>query len=676
MDWHIGTYETARTIFDRGGWAFHPIDELVEVRAADDRVDLVLLSRGGKRVRGRITFADAEVLRLQWSVAGEPDEHVTEMLAAPAPRLPLRVEESEAEVRIDAGGTPVVLQRKPYRVDFGPWATERADTSLIENVNEPGGWADQLGNGDRVQVWETFRLRPGEQLWGLGERFLGPGLVGRRLAHFICEPGGTNTTDRVYKSVPFAVSSQGYGIFVHHGEQAVFDVGATSTASASVLVDSGQLDLFVLLGDPKQVLQRYTALTGRASVPPEWSFGVWMSKCMYASRAEVEQVLDTADRLGIAVDVVGLDPLWLANRPGRAYDFCDFVWNEKDFGPLRELVDWLHGRGVRLCLWVNPNVVEDEVGYVPDNLVTKGRARETQFPVRAFVDFTGAGADWWVTEMRRLLDAGVDAFKLDYGELAPVEAVYADGRSGREVHNLYGLLGSMTARRAGAPFLWTRSGTAGSQRYPVHWPGDSQSTWAGMAGNLRGALSAAWSGFAFWANDIGGFYVRDLDHAQDESWGMRRPDPELFVRWMQYGLLCSHCRFHGILGREPWLYGDDAVRIARDFIALRTRLRPHLLRCAREAAQTGVPVLRPVALEFPGDRGAHGVDTEYLLGPSLLVAPVLQPGGRVDVYVPPGGWTDHFTGEQVEGPAWMHHDDVPLDRLPLLVRDGHDPFAA
>jgi len=674
VDWHIGTYETARPIFDRGAWAFHPIDELAGLRAEPACVHLTLVTRGGKPVKGRITFPDPEVARLQWSMAGDPDEHLTEMLAAPPRCLPLHVEETATEVRIDAGGTALVLRRKPYRVDFGPFATERTDTSLLENVNEPGGWADELRTGDRVQAYETFRLRPGEQLWGLGERFLGPSLVGRRLSHFICEPGGTNTTDRVYKSVPLVVSSEGYGVFVHHGERAVFDVGATSTASASVCVESHHLDLFVLLGEPKQVLQRYTALTGRAPVPPEWSFGVWMSKCMYASRAEVEEVLDTAERLEIPVDVVGLDPLWLANRPGRAYDFCDFVWNEKDFGPMQEFVDWLHGRGKKLCLWVNPNVVEDEAGYVPDNLVGRGRARETQFPVRAFVDFTGGGAAWWITEMRRLLDAGVDAFKLDYGELAPITAEYADGRSGREVHNLYGLLGSITAHRAGAPFLYTRSGTAGSQRYPAHWPGDSQSTWAGMAGNLRGALSAAWSGFAFWANDIGGFYVRDLDRAEDEGFGIERPEPELFIRWMQYGLLCSHCRFHGILGREPWLYGDDAVRIARDFIALRTRLRPYLLRCAQEAADTGVPVMRPVALEFPGDRGAHGVDTEYLLGPSLLVAPVLQPGGRVDVYVPPGSWTDHFTGERFQGPAWVRHDGVPLDRLPLLVREGHEPW--
>jgi alpha-D-xyloside xylohydrolase len=257
-----------------------------------------------------------------------------------------------------------------------------------------------------------------------------------------------------------------------------------------------------------------------------------------------------------------------------------------------------------------------------------------------------------------------------------MEAQYADGRSGRELHNLYSLLASITAHRAGVPFTYTRSGTAGSQRHPVHWPGDTQSTWAGMQGSLRGALSAAWSGFAFWSNDIGGFFLRDLDAADDETYGMRRPEPELFIRWTQYGMLCSHCRFHGIMGREPWLYGDDAVRVAREFIALRARLRPYLLRCAAESAETGVPVLRPMALEFPDDRGTRNVDTQYMLGPSLLVAPVLEAGGRAEVYVPAGTWTDHFTGERFDGPRWVRYRDIPLDRLPLLVRGGDDPFAA
>ncbi|HET7572636.1 MAG TPA: TIM-barrel domain-containing protein [Gaiellaceae bacterium] len=679
MHWFVGTYERAQPIFDRHRRRFHPIERVLEWTALPDALQLVLETYGGKRVRARFTFPDPEVVRIQWAHAGEPDDHLTEMLVGPPQRLPVTVREEEGRLLVDAGGTALEIEREPYRLRFGPYATERSDGSLIEPVAEPGGWAATNGTNDhRVSVYDTFTIHPGEQFWGLGERFTGPGLRGRRVSHWIDEPGGTNTTDRSYKSVPFVVSSRGYALFFHHGEEATFDLGGTSTQSASVLVESGALDLFVILGTPKEAIRRYTDLTGRAAVPPEWTFGVWLSKCMYQSRAEVEENLRVADELGIPVDVIGVDPWWLADRPGKDYDFCDFQWNERDFGPLEEFTAMLHERGVRLCLWVNPNVVEGTPAFVEERLVSRGRVRESCFPIRAFVDFTGPGGDWWVEEMSRLHAAGVDAFKLDYGELLPAEGVFADGRTGREAHNLYALLASMTAARAGIPFHYTRSGTAGSQRYPVHWPGDAQATWNGFAGNLRGGLALAWSGFQYWSTDIGGFFRRDEWRSgipEDDS-TLLPPDPELFTRWMQAGMLMSHCRFHGMLGREPWLYGDEVVAVTKRFVELRRSLLPYLLRCAAEAEESGVPLLRPVALEYPHDRGAFHVDSEFLLGPDLLVAPVLEPRGGVDVYVPEGGWTDHFTGERFEGPRWVRQEGVPLDRLPLLVRDGADPFAA
>lgn len=673
VDWHAGVYERAQAVFDRTARRFHPILALEELIVRPDGVELSLETRGGRRLRGLLTFPDPEVIRLQWAFPGGPDEHLTEMLVGAPPRLPVTVREEADAVVVSAGGSEVRLERRPWKVVFGDFATEPRDTSIIEPVAEAGGWA--FTPDGRVQSYETFALRPGEQLWGLGERFLGPGLRGRRLTHWIDEAFGTNTTDRVYKSVPLVLSSRGYGVFVHHSEEATFDLGAGSTASASVLVDADQFDCFVLLGEPKEVLRRYTALTGRAPVPPEWTFGVWMSKCMYQNRGEVEDVLTKARELDIPVDVVGLDPLWLANRPGRFFDFCDFAWNEKDFGPLDDFVTWLHDQDVRLCLWVNPNVPEDNEAFVPERLVSQGRVRDPNYPERAFVDFTGAGGDWWREELRRLLAAGVDAFKLDYGECLPVDGRLADGRTGAEVHNLYPLLASMTAASAGVEVFYTRSGTAGSQRYPTHWAGDAQASWAGLAGTLRGALALSWSGFAHWACDIGGFYLRDLLHPEDdETYGFSRPDPELFIRWTQFGLLCGHSRFHGQQGREPWLYGEDAIAVAREFAALRKRLVPYLLRCAEEAAETGCPILRPVALEFPGEPSGWHVDTQFLLGPDLVVCPVLEAGGRADVYVPPGRWTDHFTGETYEGPRWVRHDAVALDRIPLLVRDGASPF--
>jgi alpha-D-xyloside xylohydrolase len=671
-----GAYERATPVFDRRRRAFHPILALAGVRVSGGgtAVELDLATRDGLTLQGRITFAALDVVRVQWAYGGMPGAHASEMLVGEPPALPLTVDEQDDRVVIDAGGPPVVLERKPWRLTFGPYATENHDTSLTEWVAEPGGYAIDTTTNQTL-VYETFALGPNEELYGLGERFHGPALRGHRLSHWIDEPFGTNTADRVYKSVPLVLSSRGYGLYFNHPEEAVFDLGAGSNASATVLVHAGEMDHFILLGDPKQMLERYTALTGRPSVPPEWTFGVWLSRCMYASRAEVEEIVETARSHDLPVDVIGVDPLWLAHRPGADFDTCDFVWNEKDFGPLAEFVNWLHERDVRLCLWVNTHVRAGSEAWRPERLVDGGRARDPLFPERGWVDLTGAGADWWLEEMTRLVEAGVDGFKLDYSETLPSDARMADGRSGAEVHNLYPLLAAMVADRAGAPIHFTRAGTAGSQRYPLHWAGDSQSSWAGFRGALRGGLAAAWSGFAHWTSDIGGFYHRDLHNPEDETWGFRQADPELFIRWMQFGMLCSHTRFHGTQPREPWHFGEQAVEVARAFSAMRLRLRPYLLDCAEEAARTGCPVLRPVALEFPHDLGARHIDTEYLLGPGLLVCPVLQPGGSVDVYLPPGRWTDHFTGKSFDGPGWVRFDDVPLDRLPLFVRDGFSPFA-
>lgn len=666
------SYDQAAPIFGRTGRTFHPLHRLCEVSVNGEEVLLKLATRDGVCVAGRLSFPAADVVRFQWSFGTPPGPRSTEMLAGPVPTLPVQLTESDGEVSISAGGPPVVLARQPWRLRFGPYRTEPADTSLVSHVNEAGGWAAEDG---RVSAYETFALAPGEQLYGLGERFLGPRLRGRRLAHWIDEAFGTNTTDRVYKSVPLLLSSRGYGVFVHHSEEAVFDIGAYSVAAATFLVDAPELDVFVFLGSPKKVLAGYTALTGRPPVPPEWSFGTWMSKCMYANRDEVAEVLVTARRHDIPVDVVGLDPLWLRGRAGEPVDTCDFVWNSEAFGEPHEFTGWLHEQGVRLCLWVNPHLGENKESFLAYRLVGRGRTRDPYFPGRGFVDFTGEGGRWWRKELRRLLDEGVDAFKLDYGELLPADAQLDDGRTGRDVHNLYPLLASALAYEAGAPVCFTRSGTAGSQRYPLHWSGDAQSTWAGLAGCLRGGLAAAWSGFAFWTCDIGGFFLRDVTAGPEHpTFGFSRPEAELYIRWLQFGHLLSHTRYHGTQGREPWLFGEEAVRAAQQFGRLRRRLRGYLLDAAGEAAQTGCPVMRPLAMEFPDDPGAREVDTGYLLGPDLLVYPVLEPGGRVEVYLPPGSWQDHFTGERSDGPGW-HELRVGLDRLPLYVRSGARPFS-
>ena len=666
-------YEPAAApLFPREGRRLRPFARVRDVaQASATEVTCTLETFDGGLAHGRITFAAPDVVRFQWAVGRRPGRRRTEMLVDDVPELPLTLAGDGDAASISAGGPAARLDTARYRFSFGSFTTEPADSGLVDWVVHPGGWAEDDGG---IAVYETFALRPGEEIYGLGERFVGPAMRGRRVAHRIDTALGASTTDKVHKSVPFLVSTRGYALFAQHPEQGAFDIGARSTASATVMMRSDELDLFVLLGDPKTVLRSYTSLTGRPSMPPAWSFRPWLSRCMYGSRAQVEEVVERARQEDFPVGVIGIDPLWMAGRRAWGHDACDFVVDEEAFGDMADLAEWLHDRDIRLCLWVNPHVSERSAAFVPERLIDGGQLREGLQPTRGFVDFTGVGGDWWLEELTKLRAMGVDAIKLDYGEMLTEGGTMADGRRTEDVRNIYPLMAAELIARAGFPVTITRGGTSGSQRHPVHWPGDTPATWTGLAGALRAGLAAAWSGFAFWTSDVGGFHLRDLVRGEEPGFGFSQPSAELYIRWVQFGMLCSHIRFHGNRPREPWVFGDEAVAVARRFAALRDQLTPYLLDCSAEAVAAGVPVMRPLALEFPDDPGSRHVDTEYLLGPDVLVCPVLEPDGRVHVYVPPGTWQEVFTGAVETGPAWVAPQRVPLDRIPVYVRAGSAPF--
>jgi alpha-D-xyloside xylohydrolase len=467
-------------------------------------------------------------------------------------------------------------------------------------------------------------------------------------------------------------------VFVNHTERVTYELGHPSTVSGSFRVEAPVLDYFLIAGPtPGDILGRYTALTGRAALPPLWSFGIWMSRCMYRDRAEVEEAVTGMRGRDIPLDVIHVDPRWLKSRRTREADACDFEWDEEAFGDPKAFIDWLRERGVRLSLWENPYLWSDcEVyaeakaqGYLVPGPDGEPAVSMDQGETATVIDYTNPAAVEWVKEKhRRWLHMGVACFKTDYGEAAPAEGRYANGLTGEQVHNLFPLLYNRAVFEVteevhgkGNALVFSRSGTAGSQRYPLAWAGDSQSTWGGMAGALRCGLSQALSGVAFWTADAGGFHT-------PPGFG-RTTDPVIYTRWAQWVLLCSHARFHGLGPREPWHFGDDAVRIVREFARLRYRLLPYLWSLAHEAAETGIPVMRPLVLEYPHDPVAPCVETQYLLGPSLLVCPVFNAEGRCTVYLPPGRWHDWWDGAIHEGPRHLERN-VPLDRMPLFVRDG------
>ncbi len=671
--------DTAIPIFGDPGRDY---DYLVESRhhaAIEGGVAAGAMSFEGRAATVRFRFVTPEIVHIQCYVDRRPPE-MTPMLDGPLP--------SFKDVEFTAGEDSLTLTSPALRLEIGRqpfrWtlrdgqgavvvAQQVEDRTMGEHLSFPMGWSS--GADGRVAFHESFALRHDEQLFGLGESFVALNRRGTRAIAWSRDTHGTNTTPLTYLNIPFFFSTRGFGVFVNQTARAVYELGYPSQITASLRVEQPYLDYLLIYGpSPKEVLARYWLLTGRGALPPLWSFGVWMSRCMYRDAEQVRAVVERMRELALPLDVVNVDPRWLESRKHHERDACDFVWDRPAFGEPEEFVAWLRERNVRLCLWENPYVWKDTALYregVDRGFFALGPdgapAPSLENPREAVVvDFTNPdAARWWQDQHRPYLRAGVAAFKSDYGEGVPADARFADGTDGIETHNVLPLLynravAEVIRQERGESIVFGRSGYAGSQRYPINWVGDTQSSFEGMAAALRAGLSLSCSGIPFWSHDIGGFL-----NPANPALG---PDPTLYIRWAQWGLLSSHSRFHGIRGREPWWFGDEAVEIVRCYARLRTRLLPYIWSSAQQAVETATPLVRPLVLEFPDDPTSHHVDTQFLLGPWLLVAPVFDADGRVRVYLPPGRWHDFWSSEALDGPRWLDLT-MPLDRLPLYVRD-------
>ena len=517
-------------------------------------------------------------------------------------------------------------------------------------------------------VRERLSLDIGEVIYGLGERF-GPVVRNGQRVDIWNADGGT-ASEQAYKNVPFYVSNRGYGVLVNDPGPVSFEVGSEAVESVQFSVPGESLEYFIIAGPtPAEVIDRYTRLTGRPTTVPAWSYGLWLSTSFttdYDEETVTSFVAGMADR-GIPLSVFHFDCFWM-----RGFQWTDFMWDPDVFPDPEGMLERLRDRELHICVWINPYIAQESVlfdeakaaGYLlrrVDGAVWQSDGWQAGMGI---VDFTNPDATrWFQDKLRALLAQGVDSFKTDFGERIPTDVVYADGSDPLRMHNLYAqryneaVMEVLTdVRGEGDAVVFARSATTGGQSLPVHWGGDSTSTYDSMAETLRGGLSLAWSGFAFWSHDIGGFE------------GM--PDPGVFKRWLQFGLLSSHSRLHASTTyRVPWAFDDESVEVARAFTELKLRLMPYLYGLGEVAARTGAPLLRPMAFEFPEDPATEHLDRQYLLGPDLLVAPVFRGDGTVPFYLPQGTWHHLLTGEAVEGGRWRTetHDFLSL---PLYVRAG------
>ena len=565
-------------------------------------------------------------------------------------------------VSLTSGGlTAVVAREGKLRIDF-----LAGDGLLTSSL--PRGIGLATDDTGAAHVFQQLSLDVGDLVYGLGERF-GPVVKNGQSVDIWNEDGGT-ASDQAYKNIPFFLTNAGYGVLVNHAERVSFEIGSEAVSRTQFSVPGEYLEYFVILGPtPKQVLSRYTELTGRPPALPSWSFGLWLSTSFTTSYDEqtVNGFIEQMAEREIPLSVFHFDCYWM-----RGFRLCDLQWDPETFPEPEAMLARLKARGLRVCLWINPYIAQQselfDEGMAGGFLVRRADGSVWQWDMwqagMALVDFTNpAAVAWYTGHLGRLLDQGVDAFKTDFGERIPTDVIWHDGSDPARMHNYYPQLYNQAVfelleerRGAGEAVVFARSATVGGQQFPVHWSGDSESTFPSMAETLRGGLSLAYSGFGYWSHDIGGFEGT--------------PDATVFTRWLAFGLLSSHSRLHGSGSvRVPWAFGERAADAARRFTRLKLSLLPYLTAAAAQTTAAGTPMMRPMFLELPDDRATAHLDTQYMLGDGLLVAPVFTASGEVDVYVPAGTWTSLLTGATVTGPTWVReqHD---VDSLPLLVRPG------
>ncbi|WP_314062369.1 alpha-xylosidase [uncultured Vagococcus sp.] len=550
----------------------------------------------------------------------------------------------------------------------GPFTLEFYGGDRLLTSSKPRAQAEITGDDGKHYMREQLSLDPYEFVYGMGEKFT-PFTKNGQTVDSWNEDGGTGS-EKAYKNVPFYLTNQGYGVLVNHPEKVSFEVASENVSRTQFSVEGEVLEYFIIYGPTmKDVLEKYTDLTGKPALPPAWSFGLWLSTSFTTDYSEktVMQFIDEMHGRDIPFDVFHFDCFWM-----KEFEWCGFEWDQRMFPDPAGMLKRIRDKGLKICLWINPYVGQkakvfkdcQEKGYFVKNSQGDVWQWDLWQAGQGIIDFTNPAARaWYKGQLKELIELGVDSFKTDFGERIPTDAVYFDGSDPQKMHNYYAYLYNEVVfelleelKGEGQAIVFARSASVGSQKFPVHWGGDNLSQYSSMAESLRGGLSFVLSGFGFWSHDIGGF-EENTSH-------------DLYKRWTQFGLLSTHSRYHGnIEYRVPWNFGEESALVTQQFSKLKNKLMPYIYKEAVMTAKTGVPMMRPLVLEFEEDYTVHTIDKQYMLGSQLLVAPIFNEAGRVDFYLPAGRWTNYLTNEVYEGGQW-HQEVHDYFSLPLLARQN------
>lgn len=606
-----------------------------------------------------ITFVSPRTVRLRFTARAQPLVNAPSLMLAgePGKDNSWKVEQTDKVITYTSAFGKVRLIKDPWHIEIFD-NTGRLLTRT-QNINDPRTFYNPVpfsfvrhGSDLARSMAATFELSHDEKIFGCGESFTRLDKRGQKINAWTRDGMGV-LAELMYKPIPFFLSSNGYGMFVHTSAPVTFDFGQYFDQHNVIYTKDEDLDLFIFLGSPKDILSEYTALTGRSPVPPLWSFGFWMSRITYKAESEVRDVAMKLRQNRIPADVIHLDTGWFETDWRSNYQFSKSRFND----PAKMIAD-LKKQGFRISLWqytyfTSKNEIFKEAldkGYVVRN--EGGRLPFED----AVLDLSNPETvKWYQGLLANLLKMGVGAIKVDFGEGAPINGLYASGRSGLYEHNLYPLrynkaVADITKQVTGDSIIWARSAWAGSQRYPLHWGGDAENTNSAMAAELRGGLSFGLSGFTYWSHDVGGF--------------VEKAPRDLYRRWMAFGVLTSHTRAHGAPPREPWEYDEALAEDFRRALGLRYSLMPYIYAQAKDSSARGFPMVRTLFFEYPNDPTSWMIEDEYMFGSDLLVAPLFEQSNERNVYLPPGSWIDYQTGKVYRGGGWHR---IVAGQIPVIL---------
>jgi alpha-D-xyloside xylohydrolase len=619
-----------------------------EMLCFSERVKRLPLSVSKSDEGWTVSTADGVRRAVVYTKAGKTD-HWSDLLPAPQPTFDLRLyPDGVKEIRLSAYD-----HFSPPRYDALPIAFCKSGE-------------------ERNRATISFECKANECFAGTGERFAKMDLSGQTF--FLKNQDGQGVNNRrTYKNIPFYISSRMYGVFYHTCSYCKLSLAGQSTRSVQFMSNQPQLDVFVIAGEtPEEILRGYRDLTGYPSMPPLWSFGVWMSRMTYFSADEVNEICSRLRREHYPCDVIHLDTGWFETDW-----LCEWKFNAERFPDPEGFIHNLKDHGFRVSLWQLPYIAENaeqiDEARANDYIAPLTKKQESEGSNFSTLDYAGtidftypAATEWYKNLLRRLLKMGVACIKTDFGENIHMDAKYK-GMKPELLNNLYALLYQkaayeVTKEVTGDGIIWARAGWAGCQRYPLHWGGDSCSSWDGLAGSLKGGLHFGLSGFAFWSHDVPGFHT--LPDFMNSV-----VDDKVYLRWTQFGVFSSHIRYHGTNKREPWHYPAIAPAVKR-WWRLRYTLLPYILEQSRKAVSSGYPLLRALLMHHPDDPICWHIDDEYYFGDSFLVAPVMSDDNRRDIYLPAGEWVNLFSGEHFEGGRYYKDVETPLEEMPVFVRPG------